>query len=215
MQGLGPTRLISPRRTLNSCGNSSRHVFRRIFPPGMMRGSAPTSSFSIGMPPSDQFFQIVPVGARVIILVHRPELHEGEKLSLISHTLLSEKHLSGRDDLDVDGDKQKQGRQQSNQDQRAHHVHASLPCRNSERKARPRTVRDKPPLLQDPRDCSLSAVSVAQILSLPSRRKRLVLGTTVAAREPVCGIRVDLSWVSTLKATVTDSDTRAANRRPP
>ena len=41
--GRGPTRLISPRRILKSCGNSSRLVARRMRPMGVMRGS--NSSF--------------------------------------------------------------------------------------------------------------------------------------------------------------------------
>jgi len=38
--GRGPTRLISPRNTFNSCGNSSRLVLRKKLPMGVMRGSS-------------------------------------------------------------------------------------------------------------------------------------------------------------------------------
>ena len=50
-RGLGPTRLISPFKTLNICGISSILVFRRNLPNGVMRGSSwilntgPSASF--------------------------------------------------------------------------------------------------------------------------------------------------------------------------
>ena len=50
--GRGPTRLMSPMKTFQSCGSSSRLVLRRNLPTLVMRGS----SFILKMTPSDDSF---------------------------------------------------------------------------------------------------------------------------------------------------------------
>src|SRR5271165_5686454 len=68
--GLGPTRLMSPQRTLSNCGNSSSDEARKKAPSGVRHGG--------------------PVGLGV--LAHGAELQNGKRPAVHPHALLPKKN---------------------------------------------------------------------------------------------------------------------------
>ena len=98
--GRGPTMLIWPRSTLNSCGSSSSDVARMNRPMRVTRGSrsslnsGPTrslSALSVGQP-------------RLGVGHHRAELQHVEQLAALADPLLAEQHRTTIGELDDDGD---------------------------------------------------------------------------------------------------------------
>ena len=82
--GRGPTRFISPRSTLTSCGSSSRRKRRSQPPTRVMRWTVVQDPFGC-----------VHVGR-----VHRAELQQPERLSVAAGALLHEEDRAARIELD-------------------------------------------------------------------------------------------------------------------
>ena len=76
---------------------------------------------------ADQLLQVVLVGGRVGVRVHRAELPYGEYPAEVADPFLPEQDRAGRDDLDEQGDQQEQGRQNEDGDKRSHDVDRALP----------------------------------------------------------------------------------------